>query len=238
MAGSRTKPGLAGGKGAAPRALKARLTDGKQRSAASKRWLERQLNDPYVTAAHRYGYRSRAAYKLIELDDRFHFLKRGGRVVDLGAAPGGWTQVAVARVGENGKVLGVDRTAMDPIPGAEVLILDLLDPDAPERIRAALNGPADVVLSDMAASSTGHHQTDHLRNVALCEAALEMAEDVLALGGGFVAKVLRGGAERTLLDRVKRGFASVRHVKPPASRPDSSEIYLVATGFRAGAQSE
>ena len=238
MAGSGTKPGSAGGKGAAPRALKARLTDGKQRSAASKRWLERQLNDPYVAAAQRHGYRSRAAYKLIELDDRFHFLKRGGRVVDLGAAPGGWTQVAVARVGENGKVLGVDRLPMDPIPGAEVLILDLLDPDAPERIRAALNGPADVVLSDMAASSTGHHQTDHLRNVALCEAALELAEDVLAPGGGFVAKVLRGGAERTLLDRVKRGFATVRHVKPPASRPDSSEIYLVATGFRAGTRPE
>ena len=232
MAGPKTHGGTGSGKAVAPRALKTKLKDRKGRSNASARWLERQLNDPYVAAARREGYRSRAAFKLIELDDRFHFLRRGARVVDLGAAPGGWTQVAVARLGENGKVLGVDCAPMDPVPGAEILTLDLLDADAPDRVRQALDGRADLVLSDMAPSSTGHHQTDHLRNVALCEAALDLAEEVLAPGGGFVVKVLRGGTERVLLDRIKRSFAGVRHVKPPASRPDSSEIYLVATGFR------
>lgn len=240
MSSLRARPGVttkSGGgaktrKPLADRALKVRVANRKAHSVSSARWLERQLNDPYVAAARREGYRSRAAYKLIELDDRLHLLRRGARVVDLGAAPGGWSQIAAARVGPTGRVVALDRTVMDPVAGVEVMTMDLLDVDASDLVRAALDGPADVVLSDMAPSATGHHATDHLRNVALCEVALDLAERVLAPGGGFVAKVLRGGTEAALLARIRRGFATVRHVKPPASRADSSEIYVVATGFR------
>jgi 23S rRNA (uridine2552-2'-O)-methyltransferase len=217
------------------RALKVRVDARKPRSAASRRWLERQLNDPYVAAARREGLRSRAAYKLIGLDERLNLLKKGARVVDLGATPGGWSQVAAARVGPQGRVVAVDKAPMDALAGVTTLTLDLLDVDGVDQVRAALGGPADLVQSDMAPSATGHHRTDHLRNVALCEAALDLAESVLAPGGGFVAKVLRGGAESALLTRLKLGFRSVRHVKPPASRADSSEIYVVATGFRGAA---
>lgn len=217
-----------------------RVKTAKGRKASSTRWLERQLNDPYVAEAGRLGYRSRAAFKLIELDDRFHFLGPGKRVVDLGAAPGGWTQVVVKRLREGagpdalsrGKVIAVDRTEMDPIAGATVLMLDFLSDQAPAEIKAALGGPADVVLSDMAAPATGHAATDHLRIMALCEAAYDFAREVLAPAGTFVAKVLMGGTEQTLLGLLKREFKTVKHVKPEASRAQSAEIYVVALGFR------
>jgi 23S rRNA (uridine2552-2'-O)-methyltransferase len=207
-------------------------------SASSRRWLTRQLNDPYVEDARKAGYRSRAAFKLIELDDRFGLLKAGGRVLDLGAAPGGWSQVAVERVAagkqKGGRVLALDCVAMEPIPGVEIVLRDAREALDVAAIVAALGGPADLVLSDMAAPSTGHARTDHLRVIALCEAALDLAELVLAPGGAFVAKVLKGGTEKLLLERLKRGFQTVKHVKPPASRADSAEIYVVALGFRGG----
>ncbi|HJT08797.1 MAG TPA: RlmE family RNA methyltransferase [Stellaceae bacterium] len=206
-----------------------------RRKPSSTQWLERQLNDPYVIEARRLGYRSRAAFKLIQLDDRFHFLKPGARIVDLGCAPGGWTQVATARVkaeAGRGRVVGMDTLATDAVPGALLLQQDFLAATAPDALRAALGGPADVVLSDMAAPTTGHAATDHLRVMALAEAAHAFAREVLAPGGTFVAKVFQGGAERELLDALKRDFASLRHVKPPASRADSSEVYVVAQGFR------
>lgn len=209
-----------------------RVKTAKQRSSSSTRWLERQLNDPYVAEARRQGYRSRAAFKLAELDGRFHLLKSGGRVVDLGAAPGGWTQVAVERVGPKGKVVAVDLLAMDVIPGAQILLADFMDNATPALIRAALDGPADAVLSDMAPPTTGHGPTDHLRIVALAEAAFDFACEVLKPGGVFVAKVFQGGTEGELLARLKRAFASVRHAKPPASRSESAEAYVVAQGFR------
>jgi len=209
-----------------------RVKTAKRRSASSARWLERQLNDPYVAEAQARGYRSRAAFKLLQLDDKYRFLTRGARVVDLGAAPGGWVQVAQERCGPEARVVGIDLLEIAPIPGAELLVGDFFDADAPERLRAALDGPADVVLSDMAASSTGHAKTDHLRIMALAEAALLFAEEVLAPGGSFVAKVLQGGTERELLTRLKQVFEKVRHVKPEASRKDSAEMYLVATGYR------
>lgn len=215
--------------------LKVRVKTAKRRTTSSKRWLERQLNDPYVEKARAEGYRSRAAFKLIELDDRFHLLKPGARVVDLGAAPGGWSQVAAARVGSvagTGRVVAIDILEMDSIPGVEVLHLDFLDDTAPDRLKAALGGAADVVLSDMAPATTGHRQTDHMRIMALCEAALDFARQVLAPGGAFLAKVLRGGTEGALLADMKRDFSTVRHVKPPASRADSAELYVLATGFR------
>jgi 23S rRNA (uridine2552-2'-O)-methyltransferase len=217
------------------RAPAVRVKTAGRRKASSTQWLERQLNDPYVSEAKRLGYRSRAAFKLIQLDDRFHFLKPGARVVDLGAAPGGWTQVAAARVKAadgRGKVVGIDYLPMDPVPGATVLAGDFLAADAPERLRAALGGPADVMLSDMAAPATGHATTDHLRIMALAEAAYEFAREVLAPGGIFIAKVLQGGSERSLLEALKRDFTSVRHVKPPASRAESAEVYVVAQRFR------
>jgi 23S rRNA (uridine2552-2'-O)-methyltransferase len=207
----------------------------RQRSASSTQWLERQLNDPYVAEAKRLGYRSRAAFKLLQLDDRFHFLKPGARVVDLGAAPGGWTQVAVARVkaeAGRGRVVGIDLLPMDPVPSATLLELDFLDERAPAALRDALGGPADVVLSDMAAPTTGHAATDHLRIMALAEAAYAFACEVLAPGGTFLCKVFQGGAERELLAELKRHFATVRHVKPPASRADSAEVYVLAQGFK------
>jgi len=202
------------------------------RSLSSRRWLERQLNDPYVARARREGYRSRAAFKLTEIDDKHRFLKPGQRVIDLGAAPGGWSQVAARRVGEGGRVVAIDLLAMDAIPGVTFLQLDFLDAAAPARLKALLGGPADVVLSDMAANATGHKRTDHLKIVALVEAAAEFAREVLAPGGTFLSKVIQGGTEAALLADLKRDFASVKHVKPAASRADSAELYVLATGFR------
>ena len=218
------------------RELKTRVKTGKGRPLSSKLWLERQLNDPYVARAKREGYRSRSAFKVSEIDDRFHFLKEGARVVDLGAAPGGWSQIAAERIGSargRGRVVAIDILAMDGIPGVEFLQLDFLDPQAPDRLKALLAGPADVVLSDMAANATGHRKTDHIRIMALAEAAAEFAREVLAPGGTFLAKVLQGGTEGALLAALKRDFASVKHVKPSASRSDSAELYMLATGFRA-----
>jgi len=209
---------------------------GRAHKPSSRQWLQRQLNDPYVHEAKRRGYRSRAAFKLIELDDKAKLLKPGQRVVDLGAAPGGWTQVAVERVRAGrpggGTVVAIDKEAMDAIPGAVVLEGDMTDPDNDARVVEALGGPADVVLSDMSPATVGHAQTDHLRIVALVEVGAEFALRHLAPGGAFVAKVFAGGTEQSLLQRLKKSFAAIRHVKPPASRKGSAEIYLVATGFR------
>ena len=222
----------------APRQSHVRVKSAKGRKLSSKLWLERQLNDPYVVEAKKLGYRSRAAFKLAEIDDKYKFLKSGGRVVDLGAAPGGWVQVALKRVGAKGRVVGIDLQEIDPIAGSELLVGDFLDEDAPDRLRALMDGPADVVLSDMAASSTGHASTDHLRIMGLAEAALDFALEVLAPGGTFVAKVLQGGSERGLLDTMRRNFTKVAHVKPPSSRKDSAELYVVATGFRGRKEDE
>jgi 23S rRNA (uridine2552-2'-O)-methyltransferase len=216
---------------AVPRGLAVRVRSASGRTPASRRWLERQLNDPYVTAAQTQGYRSRAAFKLIEMDDRFHLLRPGMRVVDLGAAPGGWSQVAVQRGAS--QVLGLDLLAIDPVEGARFLQGDFNDPDMPARLTALLGGKVDLVLSDIAPNTTGHSATDHIRIVALAELAFDFAVRVLAPGGGFVAKVFQGGSERQLLAPMKQAFATVRHAKPPASRKDSSELYVVATGFRA-----
>ncbi len=228
--------GRAGSSTGSRRSLAQRVHTAHRRSHSSTLWLERQLNDPYVAEAKRLGYRSRAAFKLQQLDDRFGFLKPGLRVVDLGAAPGGWTQIAVERVsptgGKQGRVVGIDLTPVDPIAGAEIITGDFLADDAPDKLKRALGGPADVVLSDMAAPATGHAQTDHLRIVGLAEAAHAFAIEILRPGGVFVAKVLQGGSTRDLLSALKRDFEEVRHVKPPASRADSAEIYVVAQGFR------
>ena len=216
--------------------LKVRLKTAKQRTASSQRWLERQLNDPYVAAARRQGYRSRAAYKLIEIDDKRRLLKPGRRVVDLGAAPGGWSQVAAERVQSaegRGQVVAIDLTPMAAIPGVACLTGDFLDETAPERLKALLReAGADVVLSDMAAQGTGHGRTDHLRIMGLAEAAAEFAIEVLSPGGAFLCKVLQGGSERALLEQLKKAFASVRHIKPPASRAESAELYVLASLFR------
>ncbi|MCA3447699.1 MAG: RlmE family RNA methyltransferase [Rhodobacter sp.] len=232
--------------GRGQRELRVRVKTAKGRKLSSTLWLERQLNDPYVMRARKEGYRGRAAYKILELDDKFGFLKPGARVVDLGCAPGGWCQVAVARVnalGERpnkpvGTVLGVDLQEVVPISGAVIHQLDFLEDGADDKVKAWLGGPADVVLSDMAAAASGHRQTDHLRIVALCEAAAQFAFDVLEEGGTFVAKVLAGGAETALQTTLKRNFIKVANVKPPASRPDSSEKFVVAMGFkgRSGAE--
>jgi 23S rRNA (uridine2552-2'-O)-methyltransferase len=213
------------------RRLKVRVKD-KRKSQSSRSWLERQLNDPYVARAKREGFRSRAAFKLAEIDDKHHLLKSGARVLDLGAAPGGWSQVAAKRTGQHGRVVAIDILEMDEIPGVEFAHLDFLDAAAPERLKAMLGGPADVVLSDMAANTTGHRQTDHLKIMALVEAAAEFAAEVLKPGGSFLAKVIQGGTEGALLAALKRDFASVKHVKPAASRSDSAELYVLATGFR------
>jgi 23S rRNA (uridine2552-2'-O)-methyltransferase len=214
------------------RSLKVRVKSAKGRTTSSQRWLDRQLNDPYVNAAKAQGYRSRAAFKLAEIDDQHGFLKKGGSVVDLGAAPGGWTQIALERVGKSGKVVAMDINEVAAIPGAAILQMDFLAADVPARIKEAMSGPADVVLSDMAAPATGHTQTDHARIMALCEAAFEFARDVLKPGGTFLAKVLRGGTERELLTRIKQSFRRVDHVKPPSSRKDSAEMYILARDFR------
>ena len=215
-----------------PRNTHTSLRTARGRSTASQRWLNRQLNDPYVKAAQQAGYRSRAAFKLLELDERFGLLKPGLRVVDLGAAPGGWTQVALRAVGPQGRVVALDLLPIDPIAGAIVLQGDFQEAEAEASVLAALDGPADLVLSDMAPNTTGHGATDHLRITALAELALDFALKVLAPGGAFVAKLFQGGAERAMLERLRRHFAQVRHAKPPASRKESSENYVVATGFR------
>lgn len=230
--GSKTS-GPPGGK-PATRQLATRLRTAEGRSPQSQRWLERQLNDPYVKAARARGFRSRAAFKLEELDDKFHLLKPGSRVVDLGAAPGGWTQVALARAGDRAKVVGIDLLPIDPIAGSILLQGDFQEEEAERRVIAALDGQADLVLSDMAPNTTGHNATDHLRIMALAEIALDFAGRVLAPGGAFVTKVFAGGAEKDFLQALKRDFAAVRHAKPPASRKDSAELYVVATGFRGG----
>ncbi len=243
--------GKAGAKGAArggakntsgrgQRDLKVKVKTARGRKLSSTRWLERQLNDPYVKRARAEGRRGRAAYKILELDDRFHFLVPGARVVDLGSAPGGWAQVAVERVNAlgtdkgkpQGRVLGIDLQEVEPIPGAELHVLDFMADGADEQVKTWLGGRADVVMSDMAAASCGHKQTDHLRIMALCEAAAWLAFDVLEEGGTFVAKVLAGGAEGDLQKLLKQKFNKVQNVKPDASRADSSEKFVVATGFR------
>jgi 23S rRNA (uridine2552-2'-O)-methyltransferase len=206
----------------------------RRRKASSTRWLSRQLNDPYVAEARRLGYRSRAAFKLIELDERFRLLRPGRCVVDLGCAPGGWAQVAIARVGRPGRVVGIDVAETAPLPGATLLSADIRDPTTPAALTAELGGPADIVLSDMAPPATGHAATDHLRIVALAEDAFAVASQILKPGGAFVAKVFRGGAEGPLLAALKRDFVELRHAKPPASRAESAETYVVATGFRGG----
>jgi 23S rRNA (uridine2552-2'-O)-methyltransferase len=213
----------------------ARLKGDKRRTPSSRAWLQRQISDPYVARAKREGYRSRAAFKLAEIDDKFHLLKNGARVVDLGAAPGGWSEIAARRIGAGGKVVALDILDMKPIAGVEFINLDFLDAAAPDRLKALLGGEADVVLSDMAANTTGHRQTDHLRIMALAEAAAHFAREVLAPGGSFLCKVLQGGTEAALLAELKRDFASVKHIKPPASRTDSAELYLLARGFRGKA---
>jgi len=208
-----------------------RLRTAKGRTTSSTRWLERQLNDPYVKRAKAENYRSRAAYKLLELDERFGFLKGARAVVDLGIAPGGWSQV-VRRTTPQAKVVGIDLLPTDPIEGVTILQMDFMDEAAPEQLERALGGPADLVLSDMAANTVGHQQTDHLRTMALVEAGLEFARDVLRPGGAYVAKVLAGGADHGLVAELKRNFSTVKHAKPPASRKDSSEWYVVAQGFK------
>lgn len=230
------RKGKSGTGQAGQRQLTVRLKSRKARSASSRGWLERQLNDPYVTAAKREGFRSRAAYKLSQIDDKHRLLKPGQRVVDLGAAPGGWTQVATQRVKSmegHGQVVAIDVLPMEPVAGATVLQLDFLDESAPGALKTALRGgQADIILSDMAAPTTGHSGTDHVRIMGLIEAAALFAREVLAPGGAFLGKAFQGGAERDVLTQLKRNFKSVRHVKPPASRSESAELYLLATGFR------
>ena len=229
-------------KGPDGRPLKVRVKTARGRTTSSQKWLQRQLNDPYVARAKREGWRSRAAYKLIEMDEKVHFLKRGMRVVDLGAAPGGWSQVAARKIGlaeGQGKVVAIDLLEMESIPGVQFAQLDFLLPEAPEKLLEMLGGPADLVMSDMAANATGHKQTDHLKIVGLVELAADFARQVLAPGGVFVAKVLQGGTEGALLADLKRDFTQVRHIKPPASRADSAELYVLATGYRGkGSASE
>ena len=223
------------GSGSGVRNLKQRVKTANKRSLSSQKWLERQLNDPYVARAKREGYRSRAAFKLLEIDEKYRILKPGQRVVDLGAAPGGWSQIAAKVVGPKGKVVGIDLLPIDPMPGVEFIELDFLDESAPGKLIDMLGGPADVVMSDMAANTTGHKKTDHLRIIGLAEAAIYFAREILAPGGAFIAKVFQGGTENQLLADLKRDFAVVRHVKPAASRADSAELYVMATGFRGRA---
>ena len=233
-------PRKKGNSGRGQRDLTVRVKSARGRKMSSTLWLKRQLNDPYVQRAKAEGYRGRAAFKILELDDKFHFLVPGARVVDLGCAPGGWLQVGVPRINAlgdrpgkaQGRIIGIDLQEVEPVPGAEIHQLDFLDDGADDQVKAWLGGPADVVMSDMAASASGHKQTDHLRIMALCEAAAELAFDVLAPGGTFVAKVLAGGAEGDLQKRLKQMFTKVDNVKPPASRSDSSEKFVVARGFR------
>ena len=219
------KQGDASGRGRVP----VKVKKNRGRTASSRAWLQRQLNDPYVAAAKAKGYRSRAAFKLLELDAKFHFLKQGAKILDLGAAPGGWSQVAAAR---GATVVAADVLAMEEIRGVTFFQADLTDPDVPAMLQRAMDGPADVVMTDMAASTTGHRATDHIRTIALVEIALEVALDVLKPGGAFVGKVFQGGSSSDLLARLKKAFREVRHVKPPASRAESVELYVVALGFK------
>jgi 23S rRNA (uridine2552-2'-O)-methyltransferase len=214
----------------AARNLAVKLKNAGKRTTASQAWLARQLNDPYVAAAKAQGWRSRAAFKLIELDEKFHLLRPGQRILDLGAAPGGWSQVAVRRGATH--VVGLDLLPIDPVPGASFILGDFNDPDMPDRLTALMGGKIDLVLSDMAPNTTGHAATDHLRIIALAELALHFATQILAPGGGFVAKVFQGGTEKDMLNPMKRLFTTVRHAKPPASRKESSELYVVGLGFR------
>ncbi len=236
MTGTGSGSGAGSGSGReGGRSLKQRVKSTKNRTISQTRWLERQLNDPYVARAKREGRRSRAAYKIIEIDEKAGLFKPGGRIVDLGAAPGGWAQYAAEKVKSEegrGKVIGIDLLPIDPLPGVEFAVMDFNDEDAPERLMEMLGGEADVVMSDMAANTTGHKKTDHLRIIGLAELAVEFARDVLAPGGTFVAKVFQGGTENQLLADLKRDFAVVKHMKPSASRADSSELYVLATGFR------
>ena len=218
--------GDASGRGRVP----VKVKKDRGRTASSRKWLQRQLNDPYVAAAKSKGYRSRAAFKLVELDEKFRFLKKGAKVLDLGAAPGGWSQVAIAK---GASVVAADVLAIEEIPGVTFFQADLTDPDVPKVLKEALGGPADVVLTVMAAPTTGHRATDHIRTIALVEIALEVAEDVLKPGGTFVGKVFQGGSSNELLARLKKNFRDVKHVKPPASRAESVELYVVALGFKA-----
>ena len=227
------KPG-----GARDSSLKVRVKTARKRSNSSTLWLQRQLNDPYVLRAKKEGWRSRAAYKLIEMDERYHLLKPGQKIIDLGAAPGGWSQYAVQKVGPKGRVIGIDLLDIDPIPGVEFTVMDFLTDDAPDRLKDMLGGLADGVMSDMAANTTGHKKTDHLRIVSLAELAIHFATEVLAPGGFFVAKVFQGGTEGDLLTMLKRDFKTVRHVKPDASRAGSAELYVLATGFRGAQRDE
>ena len=215
---------------AAGRAGPARLKTAKDRTPSSQAWLERQINDPFVVAAKAQGYRSRAAFKLGEIDERFHLIRKGSRVIDLGCAPGGWLQIAVQRGA--GAVVGVDLLEVDPLAGAEIIQQDFTDPDCGPRLIALLGGPPDLILSDMAPNTTGHRQTDHLRIVGLIEAAVEFAVQVLKPGGAFVSKAFQGGETSVLLALLKQNFAEVKHIKPKASRAESSELYLMATGFK------
>lgn len=230
-----TRSGTGSRRGSGQRGLTVRVKTARKRTNSSFRWLERQLNDPYVAEAQRHGYRSRAAFKLIELDDKYRFLRPGQRVIDLGAAPGGWTQVAVARVKARegkGTVVGIDLLEIPPIVGSKILIGDFTTDGMDKAVMEALGGAPDVVLSDLSPSTTGHRGTDHLRIMGLVEIATAFAIDVLVPGGTFVTKVFEGGAQKEVLDELKRRFTSVRHVKPPASRKDSAEMYLVAKGFK------
>lgn len=220
------------GKVTAKRREAVRVKTAKKRSNSSAEWLKRQLNDPYVAAAKDMGFRSRAAFKIIQLDEQFHFLKSGVRVIDLGAAPGGWSQIVAKKLGKKGKLVSLDILPMDPIEGAEILHMDFMADDAPEKLKEALGGKADLVLSDMAPSTTGHTATDHIRIMGLAENAAHFAMEVLAQNGTFVCKYFQGGAEKVLLDQLKKNFAKVRHAKPASSRADSSESFIVAMGFR------
>ncbi|KQZ30745.1 23S rRNA methyltransferase [Mesorhizobium sp. Root552] len=228
------KPGSGG-----MRVLRTKIKKKSGLKESSRRWLERHMNDPYVQRSKADGYRSRAAYKLIEIDDKHHLLKPGMRVIDLGAAPGGWCQVAAVRTKSTADaphVVGIDYLEMDAVPGAEVLLMDFLDPEAPAKLAEALGGEPDIVLSDMAAPTTGHRRTDHIRTMHLCEVAADFAMSVLRPGGHFLAKTFQGGTEGGLLDALKRNFRSVHHVKPPASRDESVELYLLAKDFKGRAE--
>ncbi|SFH81887.1 RlmE family RNA methyltransferase [Albimonas pacifica] len=240
MSGGKSGGDGAGTSGRGARELKTRVKTAKGRRLSSTRWLERQLNDPYVQRAKREGYRGRAAFKLLEIEEKHPFLRTGACIVDLGCAPGGWLQVAAKKVNADGhkpnrprgRILGIDLQEVAPLPGCELLQMDFLEEGADEAVKAALGGEADAVLSDMAASSSGHRATDHLRIMALCEAAAWFATEVLKTGGAFLAKTLQGGSEADLLAMLKTNFATVRHIKPPSSRKDSAEMYVLATGFR------
>jgi 23S rRNA (uridine2552-2'-O)-methyltransferase len=232
-----TKSSGGGSGGEGGRGLKIRVKTARKRTLASTLWLQRQLNDPYVARAKREGWRSRAAFKLLEMDEKFHLLKPGQKIVDLGAAPGGWSQVAAKRVKSadgKGRVVGIDLLDIEPIPGVDFAVQDFLADEAPELLKAMLGGDADGVISDMAANTTGHKRTDHLRIVHLGELAAAFAGEVLAPGGYFLCKLFQGGETGELVTQLKRDFSLVRHVKPQASRADSSELYVLATGFRGG----